>query len=383
MVRDHTFDVQFPRIYNKAARQPVNPKKILFVEVKTKEMPDSFLQMWDYLSAQGGYELEYFSLEQLGTTYWAYYQRCKQLMEKMATAHCVFLCDSSDIVSCPTLRPETFVCQLWHACGAFKKWGMSTTDQLFGATAERHARHPYYRNLDLVTVSSPEVEWAYREAMALEASPEVVKATGVSRTDIFFDQGFIESAQAWVRELVPESQGKKVILYAPTFRGAPSAAVAPDRLDLAAMAQALGGEYVLLIKHHPFIKEAPPIPSEAAHFAFMVNDAPIDKLLVVSDICLTDYSSVVFEFSLFERPQIFFAYDMDEYLDWRGFYYPYDEFVPGPIVRETEEVIDYIQHVDERFDQEAMRAFKEKFMSACDGHATERIAEMALSRSAE
>ncbi len=379
VLRGYTFDAQFPRIYNKAAQQPVNPKKILFVEIKTKEMPDSFVQMWDYLSRQGDYELEYFSLEQLGTTYWAYYKRCKLLMEKMATARCIFLCDSSDVVSCPTIRPETFVCQLWHACGAFKKWGMSTADLLFGASAKRQTRHPFYRNLDLVTVSSPEVEWAYREAMALQDSPEVVQATGVSRTDIFFNQDYIEGAQAWIHDLVPASQDKKVILYAPTFRGAPSEAVAPDQLDLVAMAQALDSEYVLLIKHHPFIKKAPPIPDEAAYFAYAVNDAPIDKLLTVSDICITDYSSVVFEFSLFERPQIFFAYDMDDYLDWRGFYYPYDEFVPGPIVKKAEEIIDYIQHVDERFDQEAMRAFKQKFMSACDGHATERIAEIALS----
>ena len=378
VARDNALDVQLPRIYNKAAQQPINPKKVLFVEIKAAEMPDSFQQMWDYLSKCGDLELEYFSLEQLSTSPTGYFKRCKQLMEKMATARCIFLCDSSDVVSCVTMRPETFVCQLWHACGAFKKWGRSTEDQLFGPSSERHERHPYYRNLDLVTVSSPEVEWAYREAMALESTPEVVQATGVSRTDLFFDQVFIDGAKAWVHETIPAGQNKKIILYAPTFRGTSRVATAPDHLNLAALAKALDSEYVLLIKYHPYVKQAPAIPAEAAHFAFMVNDAPIDKLLAVSDICITDYSSVVFEYSLFERPQIFFAYDIDEYLDWRGFYYPYEDFVPGPIVRETEEIIDYIQHMDEYFDREAMRAFKEKFMSACDGHATERIAKHAL-----
>ena len=60
----------------------------------------------------------------------------------------------------------------------------------------------------------------------------------------------------------------------------------------------------------------------------------------------------------------------------RGFYYNYDELTPGPVVKETEEIIDYIRHLDARFDQAQVHAFKEKFMSSCDGHATDRI--MAL-----
>ena len=102
----------------------------------------------------------------------------------------------------------------------------------------------------------------------------------------------------------------------------------------------------------------------------------IDQLLCASDVCVSDYSSLIFEYSLFERPMIFFAYDLDDYFDWRGFYYNYDELTPGPVVKETEEIIDYIRHLDARFDQAQVHAFKEKFMSSCDGHATDRI--MAL-----
>ena len=75
---------------------------------------------------------------------------------------------------------------------------------------------------------------------------------------------------------------------------------------------------------------------------------------------------------------IFFAYDLDEYFDWRGFFYDYDEMTPGPIVKETEQVIDYIKHIEERFDVSEVEAFREKFMSACDGHVTERILNNVL-----
>lgn len=81
---------------------------------------------------------------------------------------------------------------------------------------------------------------------------------------------------------------------------------------------------------------------------------------------------LVFEYSLFERPMIFFAYDKAEYDDWRGFYYNYEEMTPGPICTENEEMLDYIQHLNTRFDHQQVADFKYKFMRSCDGHATEQ-----------
>lgn len=70
-----------------------------------------------------------------------------------------FLNDASNVVSCLPLREGTTVVQLWHGCGAFKKWGMSTADLIFGGSRDEILRHPFYKNLSLVTVSSPEVVW--------------------------------------------------------------------------------------------------------------------------------------------------------------------------------------------------------------------------------
>ena len=143
------------------------------------------------------------------------------------------------------------------------------------------------------------------------------------------------------------------------------------------MKEALGDEYFLLLKHHPFVKKRPEIPENCQDFAMDVTkELDIDKLLCVSDVCISDYSSLIFEYSLFERPMIFFAYDLDEYFDWRGFYYNYDDLTPGPIVKTTEEIIDYIQNLNTRFNPSQVHAFREKFMSACDGHATDRILEL-------
>ena len=99
--------------------------------------------------------------------------------------------------------------------------------------------------------------------------------------------------------------------------------------------------------------------------------------MTVSDICISDYSSLVFEYALFERPIIFFVYDLEEYIDNRGLYYDFDEITPGPICRTNDEMIEYIAHINEKFDKQVVTDFKNKFMCSCDGHSTERILRFA------
>ena len=150
------------------------------------------------------------------------------------------------------------------------------------------------------------------------------------------------------------------------------------------MKYVLGNEYVLLMKHHPLVRKRPKIPEVCADFARDVTDEmTIEDLLCVSDICISDYSSLVFEYSLFERPMIFLAHDLEEFFDWRGFYYDYFELTPGPVFKSTTEVIEYIQNIDRLFDKERVRAFREKFMSSCDGHATERIMDVMFGKALE
>lgn len=373
-IKDVMLDWWFPRVYRRASLAPVEEGKVLFVESKQPQLPDSFKLLYQSLSANPRYDVEFISLHQTSDPYPRYCLNCVDMLRKAATAQVVFLNDASDVISCVPLRAETRVVQLWHACGAFKKWGMSTADLKFGGTREEKRRHPFYENLSLVTVSSPEVVWAYAEAMDLEDKPETVKPLGVSRTDVFFDKDFLSAAYRAVEEAVPTIAGKKVLLYAPTFRGKVSEAAAPDKLDIPALQEALSDRYVLLIKHHPFVKHRPAIPEECRGFACDVSDdLSIDMLLSVADACISDYSSLVFEYSLFERPLLFFAYDKEEYDDWRGFYYDYDELTPGPVFYENEDMIDYLYHIEERFDRSDVSAFRDRFMSACDGRATERI----------
>ena len=371
------FRIVFPLGYKHYIKgKKIKRKKAVFVEVRFDEITDSFRLVYDRMKADG-FDIHEQFIENIKPGKWGYIKRCLRMLEDISDAHYVFLNDACNVTSCIPLRKGTKIYQLWHACGAFKKFGMSTAELIFGDNRKSLEKYPNYGNLSYVTVSSPEVIWAYEEAMNLKDTKTQVVATGVSRTDVFYDQHFIEQAKAAVYSVCPAAENKKIILYAPTFRGRVAKAESPDCLDIPAMKRALGDEYVLLIKHHPFVKQPPVVPEDCADFAMDVTKRlEIDQLLCASDVCVSDYSSLIFEYSLFERPMIFFAYDLDDYFDWRGFYYNYDELTPGPVVKETEEIIDYIRHLDARFDQAQVHAFKEKFMSSCDGHATDRI--MAL-----
>lgn len=367
--------VAYPLIYILNSLRPVDPKKVIFVEPAKLEIDANLTVIVKKLEELGGYKIETMCLGRKFVRIREQFKREAHFIKEMATARYVFTAEALGIVGCFNKRKGTTLVELWHACGAFKQFGYSTADYVFGGDLKQKNAYPGYRNMDIITVSSPEVIWAYEEAMGYQGT-DVVKATGVSRTDVFYDKEHLAGAKERIDKIAPEAAGKKIILYAPTFRGRIKYAKGPNKLDIRQMREALRDEYYLLIKHHPFVKVPPIIPDECKDFAKDVSGvASIEDLICVADICISDYSSLVFEYSLFERPMIFFAYDIEEYDEWRGFYYDYDELTPGPIVYTTEEIIEYIEDIENRFDIEEVVRFRDKFMSACDGHATERILE--------
>ena len=372
-IRKHyRYKVYFPKVYSSYCTESVQENKVLFLEMRFTKLSNSFELIYKALEESGEYDLKCSYVQFNFIRGREFTQRVNEMLKELATAKDVFVDDASLILSSIPLRKETVAINLWHACGAFKKFGRSTAELKFGSSAATLDKYPNYGNLTHVTVSSPEVIWAYEEAMHLPKG--IVKATGVSRTDQFYDKKFVESRKQKLYEIMPEAKDKKVILYAPTFRGHVATASSPDRIDFERFCRELGNEYVIVCKHHPFVKNPPIIPEELQHFARdLTKYLSIEDLLCCADICISDYSSLVFEYSLFEKPMIFYAYDYDNYCDWRGFYYDYSEFTPGPVVQTEDELLNSIKNIDTQFDKQIVIDFKEKFMGSCDGHATERI----------
>ena len=137
-------------------------------------------------------------------------------------------------------------------------------------------------------------------AAALRTPLERVLALGAPRTDFFFDAAALAAARARVLAAYPALAGRRVVLYAPTFRGRGSGKRAAPGLDAARLRAALPADHVLALKSHPNLD---PAASPTAGFDVVVDPAPeINELLAATDVLVTDYSSSIFEFALLRRP---------------------------------------------------------------------------------
>lgn len=382
-IKYRNLKVRYPKQYYKSCKAPIQEDKIIFIENRSDTVSNSYKLLYDTLCRNYNFNVHVHLLRNDVGTPKEQDKRILNMLSDISTAKYVFVNDGSYILSCFEARKETVFIQTWHGCGAFKKFGYSTADLIFGEPREVMDKYPLHRNYSLVTISSPSVAWAYEDAMNLKDSKNVIQPTGVSRTDVFYQPEYIQQAYDNLYHVMPSARGKKVILYSPTFRGRVSTAETPNLLHVGMFYEEFQSDYILLMKHHPLVKERPVIEPQYREFCLDVTDEmTIDDLLCVSDICITDYSSLVFEYSIFERPIIFFAYDIEDYYEWRGFYYEYEEFVPGPIVTTNMEMIEYIKH-PERFDIEKVRRFRKKFMQSCDGQSTQRILEYAIGEDLE
>jgi CDP-ribitol ribitolphosphotransferase len=276
-----------------------------------------------------------------------------------------------------TPRPGTTFVQTWHASGAFKKFGYSVLDKSFGATEDLTRRVRIHGNYDLCLIGSPAGALFYAEAFRQPVerfAPEL----GIPRTDVLFDAAVLARTNEAVRRRYGIAPDRRVVLYAPTFRGdSVGTAVAGPMLDLRQLHDRLGEDHTVLLRLHPFVRAGVAIPPELASFAIDVSDHPeINDLLVASDALVTDYSSVIFEYALLRRPMLFFAPDLAAYEGERGFYFDYRTGVPGPVMDTTEAIADYLRAGT--LDLARIDAFRAWAFEVADGGATKRFIERVV-----
>lgn len=183
-------------------------------------------------------------------------------------------------------------------------------------------------------------------------------------------------------EKYPILKNKKIILYAPTFRETLKYNNFLEFFDIKKFNEELGEDYVLIIRLHPKINEF--FNESSILFDSLISDNVINctdyeneqDLLLLSDILITDYSSIMIEFSFLKKPSIFFAYDLERYLkEERGFYYNYKN-VPGPIVYNTNELIKIIKGLN--FDYNKIEDFINYQFDFSDSNSSKRIVDFLL-----
>lgn len=211
--------------------------------------------------------------------------------------------------------------------------------------------------------------------------------SGYPRNDYLVNQNSTEEKHK-LGEKLQLPRDKKVILYAPTWRDNEFYDKGKYKFDLhlnlKQMQVALGDEYVVLLRLHYLVAENMDL-SDVKGFAYDVSSyEDIRELYLLSDLLITDYSSVFFDYSILDRPILFYVYDIDNYRDsLRGFYFDIENHSPGPLLKETEEVISAIKGLELVSSQYAdkRKEFKEEFAQWEDGNATKRIVEHVFQES--
>ena len=299
----------------------------------------------------------------------------KEFMHLYATSKVVIVDDYFRLLNIVDKREGVTLFQLWHACGAFKTFGFTRLGKK-GGPKQDDVNHRMY---DCAIVSSQEIAKHYAEGFGL--SDECIAATGIPRTDIFMDEQYARNIKESFYEKRPQLKDKKIILFAPTFRGngQMSAYYPLEAFDPQQLYESLGGEYAILIKLHPFCNERYEIDEKYKDFIIDLSEEDeLNDLLFVTDLLITDYSSVIFEASLLDIPMLFYAYDLYEYISSRDFYYDFESFVPGKIVFSQSELTKSIK--DNDFEIQKVDGFKNKFFDSLDGKSSERVADLIVSK---
>lgn len=347
----------------------IKKNRIVFISSRRTDLTGNFEFVHNILKENKDLELKFVlddrSLKQMGI------RNLVRFSYYAATSKVILVDDFTQMLYQLPIRPETKIIQLWHACGAFKTFGYGR----LGKQGEQSQSSPSHRNYNYAIVSSQEIAKFYAEGFGI--SLEKAVATGIPRTDIFFDKAYKEKTQEAFYAKYPKLKEKKIILLAPTFRGNGklSGFYPVDKLDVGKLYEELNKEYAIIIKHHPFVQNRNEIPEEYADYIIdLSDDSELNDLLFITDLLITDYSSVIFEAALLNIPMLFFAFDLQRYIATRGFYYEYEQFVPGKIVRSFQQVVKAIRNSD--FEVEKEEKFRTRFFDHLDGKSSERTVEL-------
>ena len=288
---------------------------------------------------------------------------CFKGAKRLGTSKYIFMNDRFAPLSWLNFNKHAVLVQLWHTNGVLKKFG-------YDVYADQKTRKLQVKNSAKYTyvVASSE-NTAPIFANALGVPTEKVLTLGSVRTDRLFTVDR-QAARREFEKKFPETAGKKIVLCAPTYRDEKDMdAEIVRNYDPAGIAKRLGNRYALLFKLHPCFRNCE-VENDGS-FIDVTDYRDINELTVVSDILLTDYSSLVNDFAIMGKPIVLFPYDLDEFTTrCRGFYFDYS-FVPGEVAKNQNDIIRLI--TEENFDYEKIDEYGKWQQPYDDGKSSERL----------
>ncbi len=298
----------------------------------------------------------------------------KEYYYEMASAHIVITDNMPDYRS--KKKEGQFYLNTWHGAGPFKLVGTSVKSR-------NDEQKKVYASIQALTdcfiAASDDCIQMYRESMRFKG--EILKC-GYPRNDIFFNSD--NELKNRIKEEIGIKPTDKIVLYAPTFRDIYSKYsdsfymynIEPREV-VKALGERFDGEFRLLYRfHHDLIHEEVPDAFRLEGID-VTRYQEVQELLLIADILITDYSSIMWDFTLTGRPIFLYQYDANVYSVLKGFYLEIDKW-PYPKSNNMEGLIDNITQFDEEEYKSKINAFLTKYGSFDDGFASERVAKRLL-----
>ncbi|MFL6051646.1 MAG: CDP-glycerol glycerophosphotransferase family protein [Actinoallomurus sp.] len=359
-------------VYNRfLIRLPIRRNTILFESHLGKQYSDNpkyiyeelrrsgakHTAIWSYADSPSGYPKDA-KLVRRGS--WSYYR---------ALARAQYWVDNQGFPREAVKRPQATYIQTWHG-SAYKLMGVDAPETKRGTRAQRARLQEMVDRFDYFLIRSEQD--AHTLVTGLGVRAELIRS-GYPRNDALVNR----EEPAALREKLKLTDGRKVVLYAPTFRTGPNGR--PEKrfevpFDLERFAHELGETHVLLVRPHYLSTVVVP-PSLRGTVRNVADVDDVTSLLLLTDTLITDYSSIMFDYALLDRPMVFFVPDLDEYVRSRGAYFDLTEHAPGPVAAEPDQLFAALRDLEHDTYAKQRRAFVEGFGEYDQGTAAKQVVE--------
>lgn len=336
----------------------VHQNRITFISLEHDNLSKDFKILHDELNAKQEYEIKplLFKFQPTFLGQFQYGLACIQQLFVLQSSKLVIIDYNNFVISKFPHRKEVKVLEIWHATAALKN---------FGNCVQRDYE---IKNYDYAIANSDFYKGVYAQAFNLPE--ENVLVTGIPNNDKIFDDHFVQDTKVRLLEKYPVLANKKVITYAPTFRGRISTYFKEAKIDLARVHQALGEDYVIIYKAHPLISGS---AYENNPHVLFIEEEPISSIFCVTDVLITDYSAIAVDWMVFDKPIIAYVPDFKSYSKKPGLTIDYLQEFPGAVTFNEGELIQALQATDSTSYQKERALFFKKTYNYCDGKATERV----------
>lgn len=285
-----------------------NKKHVLFLTENSDELNSNLKILYKYMKKHD-YIIRVFAHNKFSEGKKGFITYIKEATV-IAISDIIFIDNYTPLLSHLKLAKDVRLVQLWHAGVGFKSVGYAR----FGLTGSPHPYISCHRNYTDVFVDQEKLIKVYEEVFGCKK--EVFKDIGMPRLDGYLDKDRIKEKCESMYKLNPMFKNSKTILFSPTYRGAGSDTAYYD-FSLINLEKIYDfcktNNFIFIIKMHPFIKEKINIDKKYADRIYDYSSIDINDLIYVSDVMITDYSSCAYEFSLFNRPLIFYRFDKISY----------------------------------------------------------------------